>query len=398
MRRRAPRRRRLHGSESSTILPVHEPNLNSLKIAYIVPGFSADETDWCIPVLTNFVRRIGQDLEAVVFTPWPARGDVLTLHGAAVHYIAEGRLKGPGRLMYWRAATAAVREEHAIEPFDIVHAFWGNEPGYVATRVAGDLKIPSVVSLAGGELARFEQEQYGSQVTRRGRWLVRNTLGSATLVTTGSPWIASRVPKRHQKKTLSVPLGVDTDVFTPGEVRMGHRLLAVASMIPLKDYPTMLHAVAMARAELPELQLEVAGDGVERERIQHIAHEFGLYGSIRFRGTIPYEQMPRLYHRCDLLVHTSMYEAEGMAVLEALATGMPVVATDVGIAASLPDRIVHRVPVGDAHAIARSIVRSLHDPIHAELAHEAGPQLMQRYFSLDAVAERFLEIYRDLCR
>lgn len=367
-----------------------------MKVAYIVPGFCANETDWCIPVLTNFIREVSRELEVVVFTPYPATGTTETLHGARVVYLREGASSGAARLLYWRALARHIRREHRRGSFDLIHAFWANEPGYLATRAADELRIPSIVSLAGGELADFADKEYGSQRTRRGRWLVRQALASATLITAGSPWMADKVKKRHQKKVISLPLGVDIAAFSPGPIRRGRRLLAAASLIPLKDYPTLLRAVAMARTEMPELELDIAGDGVERERLQHLAHEYGLYGSVRFYGNVPYEGMPDMFRQRDLLVHASHYEAEGMVVLEALATGMPVVSSEVGVAASLPSHLVHRVPPGDAEQMAQAILRSLATAEHAELAHDAGPRLVGRYFSTTAVTERFIDIYTQI--
>jgi hypothetical protein len=106
--------------------------------------------------------------------------------------------------------------------------------------------------------------------------------------------------------------------------------------------------------------------------------------------------MPAVYRRHDLLLQGAVEELEGMAVLEALATGMPVVATSVGIAASLPDRLVSTVPVRDPDTMAHAIVTSLASRAHATRAAVEGTRLVRASFSAQRSADMFVDLYRAL--
>ena len=88
--------------------------------------------------------------------------------------------------------------------------------------------------------------------------------------------------------------------------------------------------------------------------------------------------MPNLYRTHDLFLHSSLYEAQGMAILEALRTGMPVVSTNVGIVPSLPEELVYRVDPGNAEKMAEEILRSLKDSHHKEKSIPSGTDVDRR--------------------
>jgi glycosyltransferase involved in cell wall biosynthesis len=106
--------------------------------------------------------------------------------------------------------------------------------------------------------------------------------------------------------------------------------------------------------------------------------------------------MPEFYRRADRLVHASLYESQGMAILEALATGLGVIATDVGIAAELPRPLVFGWQPRDHDALARAIVRSCRGTEHAAAALSDGPALVAGRYSVPVARAAFETIYDGL--
>lgn len=368
-----------------------------LNICFVLPGFSADESDWCIPAIRNLVADMALRHRVTVYTlHYPFRRGEYRVFGVDVRCLSDRKEQGLRRIALWRELARRVAREHAARPFDLVHAFWASETAYVASRAALRLQLPLVASLGGGELARFPAERYGSQLSATQRWLVRAALRRADAVTAGSGWVAGHVPPRYAGKVSVVPLGVDTAMFVPGPRRRGRRLAASASMIALKDYPTLLRAVALARREMPDLTLEVAGDGVEREAIERLTDELALRSCVRFHGLLPHDRMPQFYRDASLMLHASLWESQGMAILEALATGMPVIATGVGIAAELPGRLVRTVRPRDAEMLARAIVESLADSSHADAAFEGGPAIVASNYAIASQSAAFEGLYAML--
>lgn len=373
---------------------------HSLRIAYVLPGFCADEDDPCIPVITTFVREMAEYADVSVFTAeYPYRPGTYRVHNTSVHCTGTMPRNRLEKILAWQRAIDRIEEEHRRQPFDLVHGFWGTTPGYAAVRGAKKIRRPCVVSLAGGEFADFQDKEYGAQRYRRSRWILARSLENATVLTAGSEWFAQKVPAGYRDKLRTIPLGIDTSYFSPGAMRTGHLLLAVGAMIPIKDYPTMLAAVALAQHTVPDLTLSIAGwnqNPDERRRVEQLLIDLRLEDSVTILGERNHAQMPALYRSHDLLLHSSRYEAQGMAIIEALSTGMPVVSTDVGIVSSLPENLVYRVPAGDWKGMGDMIVGSLQEDRHAKQAHHAAPRLLRKEFDAVIVGERFRKLYEEI--
>ena len=101
-------------------------------------------------------------------------------------------------------------------------------------------------------------------------------------------------------------------------------LLAVGNLIALKRHALIIEALA----DLPEIDLAIAGDGPERPRIEALARQLGLADRVRLLGRLPQERLPGIYGAADLLVHPSVREGWPNVLLESMACGTPVLATN----------------------------------------------------------------------
>ena len=167
-----------------------------------------------IPALLWLIERLAARHETHVFAlaqePLP---DDWTLRGAAVHNLGlAARSRWPGEALL-AAGRRLARGLSAHGPFDVVHAFWANNPGFLATRAARALGIPAVVSLAGGELAALPDIGYGSQLLLRERLKVRWAL-HPRLARDGRERTDGRLSPAATASTPEiVPLGVDGALF-----------------------------------------------------------------------------------------------------------------------------------------------------------------------------------------
>ena len=144
-----------------------------------------------------------------------------------------------------------------------------------------------------------------------------------------------------------------------GEIsRMG----AVGRLISAKDYPVLLRAAALVKDRQCKFQLDIAGDGPERDKIESLIGSLGLADCVTMLGLVT--DVDALYRRCDLCVSSSIREGLPVALLEAMAYGIPVVATDVGASAEVvkdgEGGLV--VPPADPEALADAIATLLGDP------------------------------------
>ena len=183
----------------------------------------------------------------------------------------------------------------------------------------------------------------------------------------------------HASRIATIPCGVDTDLFTPGdgaEARRrldldGHPLLLwVGRIAPIKGLDTLLDAVARLSESGQDMRLLVVGGDADertsghetslRQRIERL----GLGDSVRFLGPQPQGVLPLYYAASDVTVLPSYYESFGMVALEAMACGSPVIASRVGgLVTTVRDGVTgFLVPDGDVEALAERIETLVGDP------------------------------------
>src|SRR5579859_5410610 len=188
-----------------------------MRIGLVVPGFSADVGDWCIPALRHLARALAaRDDLRVIAVRYPYRAARYTLEGAEVIALGGAARRGPGTLGVWGRTLDVLRGEHRRRPFDVLHAFWATESGLLAAAAGRVLGIPTVVSLAGGELAALPGIGYGDQRLAWERMKIRAGLRLASAVTAGSYQLLALAGQHvPQARLHRAPLGVDLALFKP---------------------------------------------------------------------------------------------------------------------------------------------------------------------------------------
>lgn len=354
-----------------------------LKIGLIVPGFSASESDWCIPALLDMVRELALEHEVHVFTlRYPHQRRTYSVYGATVHALGGATISGIGRISLLGQALYQVMRE---APFDVLHGLWADEPGFTAVVAGRLLRVPTVVSVLGGELINLPQIGYGHQLSRSARWMIKQSLRLAKQVTVGSELLRFRIPY-----STVIPLGVDMALFTPDDEEKTNlvgeiKLLHVASLSPIKNQEMLLRAFALVCDELSGVHLHIIGDGVLRPHLEKIAGKF-----VTFHGDVNHEKLPTYYRAADLCLLTSHYESQSMVALEAGACGRVTVGTKVGI---LPELISSEFLANDAEGLANVVIRLIQD---TNLRMRLNEQVYRRVaadYSLKASMEKWLAIY-----
>ena len=194
-----------------------------------------------------------------------------------------------------------------------------------------------------------------------------------------------------------VPLGVDPRAFPPAASASGPpwRLLRVASLNRIKDYPVLLRALERMVSALPSVHLDIVGEDRLDGSVQQLARGLGLESHVSFHGFQPTDALAAFYSRAHLHVISSRHEAAGVVVLEAACAGVPTVGTRVGYVADWsPERAV-AVPVGDAGALADAAIALLQDaPRRGRIAAAARAWALAH--DADWTAGQFERIYADV--
>jgi glycosyltransferase involved in cell wall biosynthesis len=171
-------------------------------------------------------------------------------------------------------------------------------------------------------------------------------------------------------------------------------LLQAASLTPVKNQMLLLEVLRLARQELPDLRLLVAGDGPERMALAAAAAKLGLAAAADWLPATPFAQMPAFYPRGHLYVQSSRHESQGLAVLEALACGLPAIGTPVGV---LPE-VACSPASRDPGLLAGQAAGILADPAAYQAARETARATVEERFALERTVEGFFQLYGSLVR
>jgi glycosyltransferase involved in cell wall biosynthesis len=198
-----------------------------------------------------------------------------------------------------------------------------------------------------------------------------------------------------------VPNGVDPETFRPlpGARKRPGRLITTASAdVPLKGLVPLLEAVARLRQQRPEVELVVVGKARKNGDAAATMARLGLNGAVRFVSGVEEAELVHLYAEAELAVVPSLYEGFSLPAVEAMACGVPVVATTAG---ALPEVLGRDgeagflVPPGEPEALAAAIARALENPELRFRLGECGRRRVASCFSWERAGQATVDVYRE---
>ncbi|MGI8703668.1 MAG: glycosyltransferase [Candidatus Limnocylindrales bacterium] len=281
----------------------------------------------------------------------------------------------------------------------VVHAHTGYPDGFAAGAAADRLNWPLVItehaSFVASQLAEPEERRrYVAGIQRAARVIaVSQTL--ARLLRQEVPELGDRL----EVIPNAVPVH-DFRLAAAGE-RDGDELLYVGSLKEAKGVPLLLRALALARGERPRLRLRLVGRAPSRAQdreLHALAGELGLTDCVRFDGQLDRAAVAEAMAKAALFVHPSRYETFGVVAAEALASGLPVVATDSGGVTEIigPEPLVHGdvVREHEPEALSRAILRTLER--RTQFDEAALRRWVETRYSAAGVAATLLALYSDV--
>lgn len=344
------------------------------------------------------LARLGVEIEVITGRPllgsavYPAEADLETItlrspYMRDVVYRVQ-RWRGFGRLSMWslhadeelfcRMAFARIAESRRQPDLVLAHAL------HQAPRLSAGT-YPIAVYLPGPPHPRY----------------IPDLQRADALISDG--WAAKELPAIVGRPVDDVLKGVDVEMFTPAgpTVRRDEGLddkrviLCVTRLVPIKNPFMMLDAVARVRAARPDVVLVLVGEGPQQPALTARVRELGLDAAVRFVGYVPQAETPAWYRSADLFALSSDFDNSPNVVLEAMACGLPIVATDVG---GLREYITPPsngllTPKGDAPAFAEALLTFLTDRDRARAVGEHNRRDAVARFSWAASAARMREVY-----
>lgn len=283
---------------------------------------------------------------------------------------------------------------------DIVHAHWLIPSGFMAVRSSG---VPTMATVRGAEyhlnprgflagLVRYTQGRMDRMVA------VSNYLRSRGIETFGAPREKFSVVQNAVDCEKFRPR-IDTDIRAELGIPEQHRLVSTARRLVLeKRVMDLVEAAAEVLEGEEDITFVIAGDGPQRKALEKAAARRGIEESIIFTGFLPHSRIPELLSESDISVVTTEQEGLANALLEAMASGAVVVATDaVGndeVVDSGRDGVLY--PPGDVEALAEAVLGILEDEKRMERISSNARRKMEADFSYPAAAAKYVEVYEEL--
>ncbi|MDV3126934.1 glycosyltransferase [Mycobacterium sp. 21AC1] len=287
---------------------------------------------------------------------------------------------------------------------DITHAhFWMS--GVATQLCARHLNLPTVQTFhALGVVKRRHQGARDTSPQER--------LKLEAMVARGATWVAATCTDevfelirlgRSKSRTSVVPCGVDLNLFTPDgpKARRGapRRIVSVGRFVPRKGFDLAIRALA----SIPDTELVIVG-GPEKPALKHdpeacrlrsLAEELGVSDRVRLCGPVARADMPALLRSADVVACTPWYEPFGIVPLEAMACGIPVVASAVG---GMLDTVVHDVtgrlvPPKRPDLLAETLNQLLRDDFLRQSLGAAGRDRARSRYSWERIATDTLRVY-----
>ena len=358
------------------------------------PGSTQD-----VPALAGLIRRLSELFDITVYIPVKSDGYTAQFEcGRGTVTFVNARHDG-GTPAIAARMVAAFRRDHGIRPFSLVHGFWAL-PGGIAAAIAGSFfRLPSIVSILGGEAADLPAIRYGNMRGRLPRASTLWTCRTASALVALTRFQVERLRSHGFTRTEGVrviPFGAESHFFGCSAAKPlppPVNLLHVANINSVKDQGTMLRALKRISAQV-ECRLRIVGEDTLGGSLRRLASSMGIAHLVTFAGFVPHGELPAYYDWAHLLIHSSLYEGEGVVFAEASAAGVPICGTRVGLLSDLGDSIALTVEPGDDDALAGGVLALLGDPMRMERLR-TGARAWSGGHDAGWTASQYAQLYGD---
>jgi glycosyltransferase involved in cell wall biosynthesis len=250
--------------------------------------------------------------------------------------------------------------------------------------------VRSVVNYRGGGAETFLQKSF---------FWIRPTLNATDLIVVPSGFLENifanwKVPAKVIPNIINVSRFLPRSKQESNGVSTPH-IVVTRNLEPIYDIPAAIEAFAIVQKSFPTAKLTIAGSGPLRTELEQLVKQKGIEPLVRFTGRLSSEEIAALYQTADVMLNSSQIDNMPNSVLEALASGVPVVSTDVG---GVPFIVHHEVtallvPAKDHLAMANAIKRILSDSALANTLISNGLISIQDY-TWPVVREKWLSAYQ----
>jgi len=372
--------------------------MNILMINYEFPPIGGGAGQAHLAILKQYAGKSDLRVDVLASAPKPGfavqkLSENVTLYTVGVH---------KKNLHYWRKievvewvlkATGPYRRLLRENRYDLVHAFFGLPTGWLCYRTAN--RLPYIISLRGSDVpgghARLQLEY-----KLLGPLLKRIWQKAAALVAC-SDGLKNRSLRFLPSANIDIiPNGIDLDKFHPvsnRELSGELKLLTVGRLSVTKRFEMLVEAVEILNKQGKNVRLTISGGGGLLEELKTIVEQKKLTGIINLTGRIETEKMPDVYGVHDMFVSASMQEGMSNAMLEAMASGLPIITTKCeGVEELISDNGIV-VGTDSAESLAEAVIKLADNRQQYKMMCAAARSRAEN-FGWDRVAQGYIKLYQ----
>ncbi len=276
---------------------------------------------------------------------------------------------------------------------DIIHA-QGYTAGFAASRIKQQWQVPFVYS---EHMSTLKNHQYPAAHGK----MLHTSLQNADVITTVSSALAGWLQEKTVRPVQVIPNLVNIHYFQPDPAKKTSifRFLYVGDLIPIKAPDVLLRAFAVFLQENTpkDVSLEIVGTGHLRTTLEKLCHDLAISEYVHFHGLLPAPAVVAKMQQANCLVLTSETETFGVVQIEAMACGLPVIATDCGGPADIVTQETGiLVPVGDITALANAMTTMIQQSIHYDPIKIRASAVNR--FGSEQVSQRWIDLYKKVVK
>ena len=295
----------------------------------------------------------------------------------------------------WKAFFFSWKLLRTEGDYNLIHAFFTVPCGFLAMILGLMTRLPYIVSLRGADVPGYSERFKVLYIVFRP--LARLVWYFSARVISNSVGLRDLAHETDSKRDIPViPNGVDTDEFSPVQEAAADaavRIIVVSRLTPRKGIRYLIRAMKNLPATA---KLAIVGEGDERADLERLAEEVGVTDRVEFRGLVTHDAVPDVYRDADIFCLPSLNEGMSNTVLEAIASGLPVVATVTG---GTEELVVDGengffVKTASPEDLAEKLLRLIGNPeLRARMG--AASRIKAESMSWCAVAEQYMKTYNQ---
>ncbi|MVM30914.1 glycosyltransferase [Spirosoma sp. HMF4905] len=288
-------------------------------------------------------------------------------------------------------------QQHAQKPYAIVHAFWAYPAGLLALLMGKRLGIKTAVTFMGGEVANLPTINYGLYRSSLKKKIIQQIAKRVDVVIALTQHHAQKLTEKLAiKKLVVIPFGVDLAQFSivSKPVCPPYQFLYLGNINRVKDIPTLLSTFQKI-SQTVDATLDIVGLDTLHGEMQALASQLAISDKVHFHGYQRNHQLRNWLAKAHILLHTSLWESQAVVVNEAIASGVVVCGTRVGLIADLENIITVVAPVGDAEDLAHKVLQLLANTDQYKQLRSNGIAWSQNH-DLSTQYQHYSNLYQSL--